>query len=183
MVKFIFLLIASMCGLFAQAGVKDLDMFCLKGPVDSICIIMNDAGLEWQNEFTFDEHGMLVELDGMEVECTRDELGRMKTIIVEDVVEDNEDAFTTIEMHLFYDNAGRVIKVTSMSADETWTQNYRYHHNGNLKERDYDSVDSDEMLTYVYLKFDDYGNWTTRQEKLASMDQTITQTRNITYRK
>lgn len=136
MVKFIFLLIASMCGLFAQAGVKDLDMFGLKGPVDSICIIMNDAGLEWQNEFTFDEHGMLVELDGMEVECTRDELGRMKTIIVEDVVEDNEDAFTTIEMHLFYDNAGRVVKVTSMSADETWTQNYRYHHNGNLKERD-----------------------------------------------
>lgn len=75
MVRFIFLLIASMCGLFAQAGVKDLDMFGLKGPVDSICIIMNDAGLEWQNEFTFDEHGMLVELDGMEVECTRDELG------------------------------------------------------------------------------------------------------------
>lgn len=174
---------ASLCGLFAQAEVKDLDMFGLKGPVDSICITMNDAGLEWQTEYTFDEHGMLVELDGVEVECTRDEQGRMKTIIVEDAVEDNEDAFTTIEMHLFYDNAGRVVKVTSMSADETWTQNYRYHHNGNLKERDYDSVDQDEMLTYVYLKFDDYGNWTLRHEKLASMDQTIAQTRNITYRK
>lgn len=179
--KTLLLIIVSMCGLVAHAN--DLDMFCLKGPVDSVCIIMNDAGLEWQNEFTFDEKGFLVELDGMEIDCKRDSSGKMLSIIVEDAVEDDEDAFTTIEMCLTYDKAGRVVKVTSTSADEIWTQNYRYDHNGLLKERDYDSVDEDEVLTYTYLKFDEYGNWTERKEQLRSMDQTIIQTRNITYRK
>lgn len=179
--KALILLIASICGLSVHAN--DLGMFCLNGPVDSVCVRMNDAGLEWQNEFSFDENGCLIELDGCEIDCKRDEYGRMTSIILEDAYEDDEDTFTTIEMHLAYDNAGRVSKVTSMSADETWTQNYRYDHNGLLKERDYDSVDQDEALKYVYLKFDDYGNWTKRLEKLQSMDQTIVQTREITYRK
>ncbi|MCM1077483.1 MAG: hypothetical protein NC411_09010 [Bacteroides sp.] len=158
-------------------------MFCLKGPVDSICIVMNDAGLEWQTEFTFDENGFLIELDGAEIDCVRDENGRMKSITVEDALEDDEDAFTTINMTMAYDSEGRVIKVTSTSADETWTQNYRYNKDGLLSERDYDSDNQDEVQKYVYLKFDNFGNWTQRQEKLQSMDQVITQTRNITYRK
>ena len=179
--KVIIFLIASVFGIFAHAN--DLDMFCLKGPVDSVCIIMNDAGLEWQNEFCFDEQCFLVEMDGVDIDCKRDGFGRMISIIVEDAYEDNEEAFTTIEMHLTYDRAGRVSKVKSMSADEIWTQNYRYDHNGLLKERDYDSVDQDEALKYTYLKFDDYGNWTKRVEKLQSMDSEIIQIRNITYRK
>ena len=179
--KAIVFFIASVFGLFAHAN--DLKMFCLKGPVDSVCITMNDAGLEWQNEFCFDEKGFLVEMDGSDIDCKRDSFGRMISIIVEDAYEDNEEIFTTIEMNLTYDNAGRVSKVTSKSADEIWTQNYRYGQNRLLKERDYDSVDQDEVLKYTYLKFDDYGNWTKRVEKLQSMDSEIIHTRNITYRK
>lgn len=181
MMKTLLILIASLCSLCSHAN--DLTMFCLKGPVDSVCIIMNDAGLEWQTEFTFDEDGYLTELDGSEIDCTRDESGRMKSIIVEDALEDDEDSYTTIKMTLHYDATGHVVKVVSTSSDETWTQNYRYNKDGLTDERDYDSDNQDEIQKYVYLKFDNYGNWTERLEKFQSMDQVITQTRNITYRK
>lgn len=180
--KVIYCLIISLCGLFARAN--DLDMFCLKGPVDSLCVIMNDAGLEWQNEFVFDEKGNLIEVDGEEFICERGADGRMQSIVLEEAVEDDEDTFTTIEMKLTYDPAtGRVEKVTSSSADETWTQLYRYDAKGLLKERSYDYSGEDEVWTYTYLKFDGHGNWTERLEKLGSMDQTIRQIRHITYRK
>lgn len=180
--KAIILLLASLFAVSANGAVNDLDMFGLKGAVDSVCIIMNDAGLEWQTEFTFDEDGMLIEIDGSEVECTRDKSGRIATIIVEDAVEDNEDEFTTIEMKLTYDEAGRVVKVAAISDGESWVQNYRYDPKGLLKEHDYDGADQDETQKYEYLKFDSHGNWTLRHEKLKSMDQTIVQKRNITYR-
>lgn len=179
--KAIYCLIISFCSLFAHAN--DLDMFCLKGPVDSVCIVMNDAGLEWQNEYVFDEQGNLIELDGEEFICERDADGRMKSVLLEDAVEDDEEKFTTIEMTLSYNRDGRVDKVVSTAGDETWTRNYRYNEKGLLKERDYDTSGDDEKLTYVYYKFDDHGNWTERLEKLGSMDQTIRQIRNITYRK
>lgn len=178
--KLLFLLLASICSLFANAN--DLEMFCLKGSVDSVCIIMNDAGLEWQTEFSFDKDGKLVRIDDNEFDCKRDAKGRIASITVEDAVEDDENVFTTIEMQLTYDNSGRVTKVRSTSTDETWEQIYRYDEKGLLKERGYDSADEDETLKYVYLKFDKHGNWTERLEKLSSMDQTIAQTRHIIYR-
>lgn len=177
--KYLLFLIASMCGLFAYAN--DLSMFGLKGPVDSVCIIMNDAGLEWQTEFTFDEKGLLIEIDGVEVTCVRDSKDRIASIIVEESVEDDEDAFTTIDMSLTYDTSGYVTKVTAKSGDETWTQTYKYDSKGLLTELVYDGGEENEIRQYVYLKFDEYGNWTERQERLQSMDSTITQTRNITY--
>ena len=180
--KAIILLFASLFALSAHGAVNDLDMFGLKGAVDSICIIMDDAGLEWQTEFAFDEDGMLIEIDGSEVECTRDKQGRISSITVEDAVEDNEDEFTTIEMKLTYDSAGHVIKVTATSQGESWVQNYRYDSRGLLKEHDYDGADQDEAQKYEYLEFAAHGNWTLRHEKLESMDQTIVQKRNITYR-
>lgn len=179
--KTIICLLISLFGLSVHAG--DLEMFCLKGPVDSVCVIMDDAGLEWQNEYVFDESGNLIELDGEEVICGRDSDGRMTSISLEEAVEDDEEKFTTIEMQLAYDQSGRVVKVVSTAADETWTQNFRYGPKGLLKERDYDTQSDDEKLTYVYRKFDEYGNWTERLEKLGSMDQTIRQIRHITYRK
>lgn len=109
--KAIYCLIISFCSLFAHAN--DLDMFCLKGPVDSVCIVMNDAGLEWQNEYVFDEQGNLIELDGEEFICERDADGRMKSVLLEDAVEDDEEKFTTIEMTLSYNSDGRVNKVVS----------------------------------------------------------------------
>ena len=168
-----------MCGLFTYAS--DLDMFGLKGPVDSVCIVMNDAGLEWQTEFTFDENGLLIEIDGVEVSCERDVKGRMTSITVEEAVEDDEDSYTTINMTIAYTPSGRVSKVTASSGDEVWTQTYSYDADGLLKELIYDSTEDKEVQQYTYLKFDEYGNWTQRQEKLQSMDRTVTQTRNITY--
>lgn len=179
MKQLLLFLIMCISGMMLHAG--DLDMFCLKGPVDSVCVIMNDAGLEWQTEYTFDSEGFLIELDGEEFDCERDSSGRMISIILEDSAEDDEEAFTTIEVKISYDNAGRVVKTSSSSADEQWTQSYHYDHNGVLKQRDYDIVGNEEILTYVYLKFDDYGNWTERIEKLGSMDQSIRQIRHITY--
>lgn len=161
---------------------NDLDMFRLSGPVDSVCIIMNDAGLEWQTEFTFDTNGILDGIDGEEIDCIRDDNGRITSITLIDAAEDDEESFTTIEMNLFYDNAGRVIRTTGMSADEQWSQRYIYDTNGLLKERTYDIVGEEEIQSYLYLKFDEYGNWTERLEKLQSMDQTIRQIRHITYR-
>lgn len=162
---------------------NDLTMFSLTGPVDSVCIVHDDAGLEWQIEYSFDSDGFLIEIDGEEPECERNKQHRISTITLIDSEEDDEESFTTIQMKLFYDNSGRVIKTESKSGDEQWIQNYFYDSKGLLKERDYDISGEKEVQTYTYLKFDEYGNWTERLEKLKSMDQTIRQTRYITYRK
>lgn len=178
--KFTIFVLFLFIGLAGRAN--DLDMFRLTGPVDSLCVVMNDAGLEWQTEYTFDSDGMLIEIDGEEIECERDGENRIKTITLVDAAEDDENEFTTIEMKLFYDKTGRVIRTEAMSADEQWVQNYLYDSNGLLKQRDYDIVGDEEIQTYTYLKFDEFGNWTERLEKLKSMDQTILQIRHITYR-
>ncbi len=143
--------------------------------------MMNDAGLEWQNEFRFDKDGNLIEVDGEEFACDRDDSGRIVSLTLEEAVEDDEETFTAIDMELTYDSNGHVAKVISTSEDESWAQNYRYDKDGNLRERDYDAGTDDELLTYEYKSFDRFGNWTLRLEKLGSMDQTITQQRKITY--
>lgn len=178
--KLILYFIFTLLGFSAYAG--DLEMFCLKGPVDSVCVVMNDAGLEWQTEFVFDEDGFLVELDGEEFECERGDDGRIRSVALEEMVEDNEELYTTIEMTFEYDDAGRVVKLISKSADESWTQNYRYDDKGRLSKRDYDTLSGDEVMTYEYVNFDKFGNWTERVEKSASMDQSIRHTRKIFYR-
>lgn len=160
---------------------NDLKMFCLSGPVDSICIVMNDAGLEWQTEYTFDTDGALIEIDGEEIDCKRDAEGRMTAITLIDTAEDDEESYTTISMRLFYDKAGHVVKSEAVSGDEQWVQTYVYDTKGLLKQHSYNMNGEDEIQTYTYLKFDKFGNWTERLEKSKSMDQTIRQIRNITY--
>lgn len=159
---------------------KDLDMFSLNGPVDSLCVIMDDAGLTWQTEFKFNQDGLLVEFDGIEIDTERDGHNRIVDFIIEEDDEDNEPV--TIETKLEYDAAGRVIKTITTSPEEEWTETFIYDEKGRLKMREYTSVDATERFTYVYLKEDSNGNWTERQEKIASMDQVITQTRHIIYR-
>ncbi len=178
--KLLFYFLFTLLSISAHAG--DLGMFCLKGPVDSVCVVMNDAGLEWQTEFVFDEDGFLIELDGEDFECERDENDRIRSVVLEDMVEDNEELYATIGMTFEYDKAGRVIRQISKSADETWTQNYHYDDKGRLIKRDYDTMSEDEVMTYEYVKFDELGNWTERIEKSASMDQNIRQIRKIFYR-
>lgn len=160
---------------------NDFGMFCISGPVDSICIVMNDAGLEWQTEFTFDSAGFLIEIDGEEVECERDSEERITSITLTDYAEDDENSATTIQMRLFYDKSGRVVRTEAVSGDEQWVQHYIYDGQGRLKELRYDMNGEDEIRIYTYLKFDKLGNWTERTEKLRSMDQTIHQSRHITY--
>lgn len=160
---------------------NDFGMFCISGPVDSICIVMNDAGLEWQTEFTFDSDGFLIEIDGEEVECERDSEERITSITLTDYAEDDENSATTIQMRLFYDKSGRVVRTEAVSGDEQWVQHYIYDGQGRLKELRYDMNGEDEIRIYTYLKFDKFGNWTERTEKLRSMDQTIHQSRHITY--
>ncbi|WP_290449720.1 hypothetical protein, partial [Duncaniella muris] len=103
---------------------NDLPMFCLAGPIDSLCVVMDDAGLEWQNEYTFDSDGSLIEIDGDEVDCERDSAGRISSITLIEATEDDEDTYTTIKMRLFYDKSGRVVRVEAVSGDEQWVQTY-----------------------------------------------------------
>ena len=161
---------------------NDLQMFCLSGPVDSICIIMDDAGLEWQNEYTFNSDGFLIEIDGEEVDCGRDSAGRITSISLIEAAEDDEESYTAIEISLFYDKYGRVVKAEAVSGDEQWTQSYTYDTNGRLTEQRYNMSGDEEVRIYTYLEFDQFGNWTKRLERLKSMDQTTRQCRNIVYR-
>lgn len=163
------------------ANASDLDMFSLKGPVDSICIKMNDAGMEWQSEFTFDVDGNLIEIDGEEPNCHRGKDGRIDTIILEDTAEDDESLITSIEMKLNYDKGGRVVSVHSHSGEESWLQKFYYDEKGLLQKKEDIYPDYSDMFTYRYLNFDSYGNWTKRIEKLTSMDQSVVQTRDIIY--
>lgn len=174
-ILFIFLLLI---GLSAHS--KDLDMFRLIGPVDSLCVEMNDAGLTWQIEYNFDEDGFLVAVDGIEVNAERDENDFITDFIIEDEDEGNEPV--TIETKIEYDKAGRVIKTVTSSPYEEWTETFTYNHEGRLIKREYASTDEKEIFTYVYTKFDSLGNWTERQEKIGSINQIVTQTRHILYR-
>jgi len=167
-------------GIVCHAG--DIDMFCLKGNVDSICISMNDAGLEWQTEFKFDNDGFLIGIDGDEFDCERDSSGRIVLVILEDYAEDDENELTTIETRLEYDDAGRVVKATAKTADEQWSQDYHYDNRGLLTSLSYDTAGENEVRTYTYVAFDSHGNWTERIENLSSMEQTIKQTRHIVYK-
>ena len=160
---------------------NDLPMFCLAGPIDSLCVVMDDAGLEWQNEYTFDSDGSLIEIDSDEVDCERDSAGRISSITLIEATEDDEDTYTTIKMRLFYDKSGRVVRVEAVSGDEQWVQTYAYDSSGHLTEQCYNMNGVEEVRTYTYLKHDRFGNWTERLEKLKSMDQTIRQCRNIIY--
>ncbi len=176
--KHILFTLLLLIGLSAHS--KDLDMFRLTGPVDSLCVEMDDAGLSWQTEFNFDEDGYLVAVDGIEINAERDDNDFITDFIIEEEDEDNEPV--TIETKIEYDKAGRVIKTVTISPDEEWTETFTYNHEGRLIKREYVSTDARETFSYTYTKFDTLGNWTERQEKIGSMDQTITQTRHITYR-
>lgn len=165
-------------GISVQA--KDLDMFRLIGPVDSVCVELDDAGLIWQTEYKFDIDGFLTHIDGMEVNMDRNEHDQITDFIIEEDDEDNEPV--TIATKIEYDKGGRVIRTTTSSTDEEWTEIFTYNHEGHLVSREYQSPDAMETFTYAYLKFDSMGNWIERQEKIGSMDQVINQKRHITYR-
>lgn len=176
--KRLFYTLLLLVGLSAHS--KDLDMFRLIGPVDSLCVEMNDAGLTWLCEYSFDDDGFLIEVDGVEVNVDRDSSGLITDFIIEEDDEDNEPV--TIETKITYDKAGRVTSTITMSPDEEWTETFTYNHEGLLVKREYKSVDSTEVFYYTYTKFDSLGNWTERHEKVSSLNQSIIQTRNITYR-
>mgnify|MGYP001029193111 CR=1 FL=1 len=159
---------------------KDLDMFSLKGSVDSLCIIIDDAGLTWQTEFKFDNNGYLIEFDGIKIDTERNELNQITDFIIEEDDEDSEPI--TIETILEYDSHGRVIKTTNISPDEEWTETFTYDDKGRLLSKVYESPYASEKFSYVYVKEDSKGNWTQRQEKIASTDQITTHTRNIIYK-
>ena len=113
----------------------------------------------------------------------RDSKGRIVSIILEDSAEDDEDTIATFETKLIYDNKGRVIRTETTDTEEQWIQNYHYGKDSLLQRRDYGVNGNDEYSTYRYVKFDEYGNWIERIEKLGSMDQTINHKRQIIYRK
>lgn len=163
-----------------SAHANDLTMFSLKGPVDSLCIVMDDAGLTWQSEFKFDKKGLLIEFDGIEVDTERDKNNHIVDLIIEDA--EDGDETVTIETKLEYDATGKVIKTITSSPDEEWTETFSYDRNGRLKSRNYTSPEVTEQYTYTYLKEDAQGNWTVREEKAVSMNQIITHTRKIIYR-
>lgn len=176
--KHLFYTLLLLVGLSAHS--KDLDMFRLVGPVDSLCVEMNDAGLTWQCEYSFDDDGFLIEVDGVDINVERDRNGFITDFIIEEDDEDNEPI--TIETKITYDKAGRVTGTKTVSPDEEWTETFTYNHEGLLIKREYMSADSTEDFYYTYTKFDPLGNWTERQEKVSSLNQSIIQTRHITYR-
>lgn len=176
--KRLLLFILLLIGLSAHS--KDLDMFRLIGPVDSLCVEMDDAGLTWQIEYLFDEDGFLIEFDGIKVDADRNDNNQITDFIIE---EDDEDGETvTIETLIEYDKSGKVIKTITNSSGEEWSESFIYDTKGLLIKRIYESVDGKDIFTYVYNKFDSMGNWTERHEKLDSINQIIIQTRHITYR-
>ncbi len=166
---------------YSMAHSSDLDIFLLKGPVDSVCVTFNDAGLEWQTEFTFDVDGNLIEIDGGEFDSTRDSSGRLKTLTIEYPAEDDESVINAITLVVKYDSEGRVTAVESLTPDDPLKRKYFYDKDGRLQRVEEENPDYTESMTYTYLKFDSYGNWIERREKLGSMDQTIMQKREVFY--
>lgn len=176
-----FLITILFTAIYSAAFSSDLEMFQLKGAVDSICITSNDAGLEWQTEFTFDEDGNLIEIDGEEFECERDAMGKIQSLVIEYAAEDDESVISTMELVLKYDSAGRVTSVESITPEEPLKHKYHYGDDGILRQKDEEFPDYTESITYTYLKYDSHGNWTERVEQLSSMNQSITQKREIFY--
>lgn len=156
-------------------------MFSLKGKVDSVCIVTDDAGLTWQTEFKFDKNGFLIEFDGILVDANRNGQNQLTDFVIEEAEEGAEPV--TIETTLQYDHNGLVSKTINSSEGDDWTETFTYDKRGRLITRVYSGIDTNERYTYKYLREDSEGNWTERQETASYNNQILMQRREIFYSK
>lgn len=177
--RLFFTFLLCLIGVAAHAADQQT-LFGMKGEVDSICIITDDGGgFAWQVEIVFDEDGNVLEIDGVEVEVTRDSDGRLTSVTIED--EDEEGNPVLILTKLNYNRQNRVSRIESTSGNEKWSEKYVYDSAGLLIKKEFSGPEDTDTYTYQYVKTDKHGNWTKRIEKATMSGVAVEQTRNITY--
>ena len=168
----------------------DLALFELHGPVKSV----NKGYITGfaDNGANFDKDGKVTSLNKISYinkrgNITRDANGRIKSISCRE-----EEGWPTISSdNITYDGNNLPIKIYGKYLESTGNSSLKY--NNGLLASETNNFDGEgditkSTITYTYLKFDKYGNWTSRKASFKNYDyegycnsHSETQTRTITY--